>query len=184
MSQAVLISIKPRWCGKIATGEKTIEVRKNYPKLDVPFKGYIYCTKDTKTQFWTGQRYSYADDHSHNAFDRCGNGKVIGEFTCYRVTNLFANSRFWLNEDDVLHTCLTADEIRKYANGARGLYGWRISALKIYDNPLPLSTFKKWFRNCAYSDLGLAIPECEKCTDAGCFVHKPPLSWCFVEELS
>ena len=28
MSKAVLISIKPKWCEKIACGEKTIEVRK------------------------------------------------------------------------------------------------------------------------------------------------------------
>ena len=34
-----------------------------------------------------------------------------------------------------------------------------------------------------YSDLGFAIPDCEKCTDSGCFVQKPPQSWCFVEEL-
>ena len=183
MSQAVLISIKPRWCGKIATGEKTVEVRKKRPNLGAPFKVYIYCTKDAKERFWTGPRYSYADDHSHNAFDKCGNGKVIGEFTCDRVTNMFANSRFWLNEDDVRHTCLTADEIRTYANGANRLYGWHISDLKLYDKPLPLNTFKKWFRECAYSDLGLAIPECEKCTDAGCFVQKPPQSWFFVEEL-
>ena len=44
MSQAVLISIRPKWCSKIANGEKTIEVRKRQPQLDVPFKVYIYCT--------------------------------------------------------------------------------------------------------------------------------------------
>lgn len=183
MSQAVLINIRPKWCSKIANGEKTIEVRKRRPQLDGTFKVYIYCTKDSKEQFWTGPRYSYVDDHSHNMFDKCGNGKVIGDFNCYRVTNLFANSRFWLSEEDILHTCLSANELRKYANGAHELYGWHISDFKLYDKPLPLNTFKKWFRECAYSDLGFAIPDCEKCTDSGCFVQKPPQSWCFVEEL-
>ena len=44
MSKAVLISIRPEWCAKIASGEKTIEVRKTRPKLQTPFKAYIYCT--------------------------------------------------------------------------------------------------------------------------------------------
>lgn len=42
---AVLISIRPKWCEKIISGEKTIEVRKTRPKMDTPFKCYIYCTK-------------------------------------------------------------------------------------------------------------------------------------------
>lgn len=32
MSKAVMISIRPKWCEKIARGEKTIEVRKTRPK--------------------------------------------------------------------------------------------------------------------------------------------------------
>ena len=43
--KAVLISIHPEWCEKIASGEKTLEVRKNRPKLETPFKCYIYRTK-------------------------------------------------------------------------------------------------------------------------------------------
>ena len=34
--KAVLISIRPQWCEKIASGEKTIEVRKTRPKLETP----------------------------------------------------------------------------------------------------------------------------------------------------
>lgn len=44
MSKAVMLSIRPKWCEKIVSGEKTIEVRKTRPKLDMPFRGYIYCT--------------------------------------------------------------------------------------------------------------------------------------------
>ena len=44
MSKAVLISIRPKWVERIANGEKTIEVRKTRPKLETPFKCYIYCT--------------------------------------------------------------------------------------------------------------------------------------------
>lgn len=42
---AVLINIRPKWCEKIASGEKTIEVRKTKPKLLTPFKCYIYCCR-------------------------------------------------------------------------------------------------------------------------------------------
>ena len=35
--KAVLMSIKPKWCEKIFSGEKTIEVRKTAPK-ETPFK--------------------------------------------------------------------------------------------------------------------------------------------------
>lgn len=42
--KSVLISIQPRWCELIASGKKTIEIRKTKPKLETPFKVYIYCT--------------------------------------------------------------------------------------------------------------------------------------------
>ena len=45
MNKAVMISIQPKWCELIASGKKTIEVRKSEPKLDIPFQVYIYQTK-------------------------------------------------------------------------------------------------------------------------------------------
>ena len=45
MGKAVLISIQPKWCERIATKRKTIELRKSKPNLKPPFKCYIYCTK-------------------------------------------------------------------------------------------------------------------------------------------
>ena len=41
MDKSVLISIRPKWCELIASGEKTIEVRKTRPKLETPFKGWV-----------------------------------------------------------------------------------------------------------------------------------------------
>ena len=49
MSKAVLISIRPEWCEKIINGQKTIEERKTRPKMNPPFKCYIYCTKPEET---------------------------------------------------------------------------------------------------------------------------------------
>ena len=44
-NKAILISIRPKWCKKIANLRKTVEIRKAAPSLEVPFKCYIYCTK-------------------------------------------------------------------------------------------------------------------------------------------
>ena len=182
MSKAVLISIRPEWVQKIGEGKKTIEVRKTRPKLIPPFKCYIYCTLPRKNKSHV-MRLSICDDDGET---REMNAKVVGEFTCNTVTNLFSNSRFWLNEDDVLQTCLSAAEMRKYANGANGLYGWHISDLKIYDTPKELPQFRKC---CGTQD-------CDKCQFwentgeyAGCLtseerrLNRAPQSWCYVEEL-
>lgn len=99
----VLISIRPQWCEKITSGEKTIEVRKSAPK-EVPFKVYIYCTKHGKQFFHNGIgekeclfknpdtgkiKFDYAfevmcckNDYSKDNFL---SGKVIGEFICDKV---------------------------------------------------------------------------------------------------
>ena len=73
MAKAVLISIRPEWVEKIARGEKTVEVRKTRPKLDTPFKCYIYCTQGNDARRLRGSW-----------------GKVIGEFICDRVETIKA----------------------------------------------------------------------------------------------
>lgn len=105
MGKAVLISIRPKWCELIANGKKTVEVRKNSPKLKTPFKCYIYCTKPSKRHQTIcgcmvlnndelfrhprkGIKYGDSielmceDDYSADNFL---NGKVIGEFTCRTI---------------------------------------------------------------------------------------------------
>lgn len=175
MSRAVLISIRPEWVKKILAGEKTIEVRKTRPKLETPFKCYIYCTNSgVATGMW-GKH-----------------GKVVGEFTCNKVTNLFSNSRFWLNEDDVLQACMSAAEIRKYADGANGLYGWHISDLKIYDQPKELNEFwlppelyceKERCGGCPYDQVADVNGEYSFDCEWKRPLTRPPQSWCYVEEL-
>ena len=70
----VLISIQPKWCELIASGIKTVEVRKTKPKIETPFKCYIYCTK---------QFYRKGDGYFQGKY--CG--KVIGEFVCDCIAN-------------------------------------------------------------------------------------------------
>ena len=111
----VLISIRPEWCQKIISGEKTIEVRKTWPKIKTPFRCHIYCTKGRP--------------------DMGRNGKVIGEFTCDEMLCFPADSAIpWFLSRDA---CLTAKEIHDYLGEKAGFF-WHISDLKIYDVPLEL----------------------------------------------
>lgn len=155
MRKDVLLSVGPKWCGLIAAGKKTLEIRKSKPKLEVPFKVYIYCTKGRTVHFWKSKTYSYADDRSHNAFDLCGDGKIIGEFVCdrvYQYTTTNMKDGVDIAENEVIsNSCLTWDELDAYEHSAEprencvylvGLYCWHITDLKIYEQPEDL--FLTW----------------------------------------
>ena len=110
MAKAVLISIRPEWVKKILDGEKTLEVRKNRPNMETPFKVYIYCTNQKNVILWNARSYIYVDDHNHNAFDRCWNGSVVGEFVCDKITWLnhvgFSGVRLCFQKEAALETKL------------------------------------------------------------------------------
>ena len=169
MSKAVMLSIRPKWCEKIASGEKTIEVRKTRPKLDTPFKVYIYCTSgrpDLNIPISPERlMQDYLDTGSMKSLNcPLGNGKVIGEFTCDRIYGLAP-----LNHapDDVeQQACMTREEIVRYLKGVG--YGWHISDLRIYDAPRELSEFTG-LRDTRF---GAAPYD----------IKRPPQSWCYVEE--
>lgn len=173
MSKAVMLSVRPKWVEKIANGEKTIEVRKTKPKLETPFKCYIYCTLP---------KYPHEDfiatDYPRPQF--YGGGKVIGEFTCDRIYELAP-----LNHapDDVeKQTCLTREEIVNYLKGTG--YGWHISDLRIYDTPKELIEFYTWEKCKSCSKSGYESTAC--IYDENCMIPaaitKAPQSWCYVEE--
>lgn len=168
-NKAVLISIRPKWVNLIASGQKTIEVRKVRPKIDTPFKCYIYQTLP-KSGDWNEQ-----------------DGRVIGEFVCDNVEEYHYGTDF--NEKLVhmsfrLSAVMTPKELFKYA-GKNTVYGWHITNLKIYNKPKKLEEFWK--------------PQCERVSDCGCcpkfdgtnmacsrilIITRPPQSYCFVEELT
>lgn len=192
--KAVLISIQPKWVEKIANGEKTIEVRKTAPK-QVPFKCYIYCSKDNaneivllknyKNRFIFGD-YRNADGH----FYTIANGKVIGEFICDKIDEIVPDynpvtTKFYYGYvADTEATCLSEEELQKYGKN-KSLYFWHISDLKIYDKPKELSEFytKKTCNSCKKS--GYESTACMY--DEDCKVPMPitraPQSWQYVEEL-
>ena len=164
--KSVLISIRPKWCDLIASGEKTIEVRKTRPKIETPFKCYIYCTGVKSMNL---RDYVVAHQATGGAVDDWS-GKVIGEFVCDNVfllrpytydggsadleqRKLIQTFEGSSNDNEILSaTCLSQDEIFDYIGVGNYGYGWHISDLKIYDKPKELSEFtaadKKAIRQC------------------------------------
>lgn len=168
MSKAVLISIRPEWCKKIASGQKTIEVRKTRPKIETPFKCYIYCTEGKlNDDLWLRRK---------GCVDKICNGKVIGEFVCDGVLSHCESSNADLAEQQ---GCIRREKLFEYSQG-RELYGWHISDLVIYDKPKELVAFRKPcfnFHICEY-----CVLDSEKCK-YDIPIERPPQSWCYVEEL-
>ena len=187
MSKSVLISIQPFWVfliiackmGWAIDKEKTIEVRKSFPKdKDWNRNVEIYCSKDKESFGKIPKEYQPLMAKFL--------GKVIGEFVCDKVNMSLVgykdgNPCYW----DLLDgSCLSKEEIMDYGKWGV-LYGWHISDLKIYDKPKELSDFRK---PCPYTDGTYCIEnKCEYYGDwtgvCHCWVEIPPQSWCYVEEL-
>ena len=157
--KSVLISIQPKWCELIANGEKTVEVRKTRPRIDVPFKVYIYETQGrAETPF--------VDEDGHEIFK--GRGQVIGEFVCEKITKAECGKYCTLSPSQ---TKVDALDLLEYAD-TKPVYGWHISDLVIYDDPKELSEF----RLSEYRYGKIMLPPRN--------ITRPPQSWCYVEERS
>ncbi len=184
----VLVSIQPKWCELIASGKKTVEVRKTKPKIETPFKCYIYCTKDNTFAEKTLRGF---DDNGKAIYYKANKGKVIGEFVCDAIFPISCyysdtNARFIHSEQPF--TCLTDKQMIDYlGNGVEG-YGWHISDLVVYDEPRELCEFfqVKAIRGYHKKDEpktdGINIPRLLNSTRFEVnFLTRPPQSWCYIE---
>jgi len=208
---SIMQSIKPQYCEFIAVGRKGYEVRKTGPKLDTPFKVYIYCTRDKGILFYRSRHTNdfivykpkfYKDteilllQNGHTVF----NGKVIGEYICDEIQEWVFDNEYTrsydISDDDLALTCLTQEQLWEYGKG-KTLYGYHITNLKIYDEPKELSEF---YTICNKDDLdqcgdckyiescGASFP-CEDGGDWWCSVdNKKPFtlpfqSWGYVYEI-
>ena len=179
MKKAVLISIQPKWCELIANSKKTVEVRKTRPKLDTPFKCYIYCTLSGSNEFFKEDCNGDIAEWNKNKM-ALKKGKVIGEFVCDEI--IVAELGHYCNIS-CEEAQLDIFDLMDYAD-EKTVYGWRISNLVIYDKPKELSEFKKINQPCWYGEMGISKRDCPKCKNKECFIQRPPQSWCYVEELS
>lgn len=196
--KSVLISIHPKWCDLIASGKKTIEVRRTRPNIETPFKCYVYETKARSDM------PTFVDEDGHVLYT--GRGQVIGEFICDNVfllrpytydggsadleqRKLIQTFEGSSKDNEILSaTCLSQDEIFDYIGVDNYGYGWHISDLKIYDKPRELSEFG---RGCDAEHINeIHCRDCKKlvsfddCCEVMCKpLNRPPQSWCYVEEL-
>lgn len=181
--KSVLISINPKWCELIASGKKTIEVRKTRPNIETPFKCYIYQTMMV---------YNSVSKKNDGLRPHLVPGKVIGVFVCDKIYDIephydtpnFCNQYVcgWNAGDD--DDCLSFSDLNAYLCGKHG-YGWHISDLKIYEKPKELSEFR---RHCKNIDLlcfccDRAITHDDGYVSCNSKISRPPQSYMFVEEL-
>lgn len=197
MAKAVLISIRPEWVEKILTGKKTLEVRKTRPKLETPFKCYIYCTNSGVSAGMWGKH-----------------GKVVGEFVCDKIDIIqrrgipenfdycYLSLNEWGNDDieteirDIRESCIPKEKLNAYAGKTPVLYAWHISELKIYEKPRVISEFTPNCRfliddgECQYREVLCDRQRIDYNPDGSPNVvlcerrlQRPPNSWCYVEEL-
>lgn len=185
--KSVLISIRPEWVEKILKGEKTIEVRKSRPKIETPFKCYIYCTK-AKSQWLSNYEGAYENSTGEIVYAQ---QHIIGEFLCDKVYNLvnafggimFADENLNQLEPQLFRdmSCLTDEQTEEYLGNKDG-YGWHISDLKIYDKTKELSKFKISCnrKNLCYSCNRFTGKPWDICNNT---ITCPPKSWCYVDEV-
>ncbi len=176
--KSVLISIQPKWCELIASGKKTVEVRKTKPKLETSFKVYIYETKAL-----------YKPNGCKCLYE--GNGKVIGHFICDKIVEFPHDPYDPAFSETADLSCVGIDGLSEYLGHKDYGYGWHISDLVIYDKPRELSEFyiycgdnpkcdgceAHYFSNteCGKEDYCCSIID-------GCKpIKRPPQSWCYVE---
>lgn len=193
MSKAVLLSVRPNWCKLIWAGMKTVEVRKTRPKLETPFRVYIYCTKAPEKlitiikdgEDWCGEVYHGKPVFikwdgvaiPDNPIDR-GTQMVVGEFICDDIRRI--GPEYCVVKEDIesaiAGSCLTVPQVKDYAGWKSGLsyadlkdlYGWHISELRIYDKPRTIQDFTG-LRETRFGMMPVKI-------------QRPPQSWCYVED--
>lgn len=139
-------------------------------------------------------------------------GRVIGEFTCKKITGIthvgetgswepaslyvMAPESYYKPADELLEAaCMSKETAEKYLKGRDGC-GWHISDLKVYDSPKPLSDFSKHGFSSLFGTNVCGNESCEYYEPSGdrmvpptcglnghCILHRAPQSWCYVEEL-
>ena len=192
MSKQILLSIRPEWVAKILNGEKTIEVRKRFPKDYVGWV-YIYCTKDRKTKLSSSSlQYYVVDNKDYKDYLGNWNGKVLARLWCDKVETIslpytYFGTNKWvscenertlqtetIDEQELLKkSCISEEQIYKYLNFKKSPkqvgYAIHISKLEIFDEPKELSEFNYWKDKSEY----------------GCWYEnkltKAPQNYCYIE---
>lgn len=206
--KAIILSIRPEWCNLIIRGQKTLEVRKTRPKMETPFRVYVYCTKAPQqliTIFKDGEETMDAEIHHGKPvfvkFDKLlpdsVRGKtqmVVGEFVCDDTRRI--GPEYCIVKEDIetaiAGSCLSIKQVKEYAGWDIGmnyadmkdLYGWHISNFKLYEEPVKLKDF--WgMKPCKHGGDCCTCLQWDNMKEECCasrYISRPPQSWCYMED--
>lgn len=194
--KSILMSIKPKWVAEILNGNKTLEIRKKFPKDYVGWV-YIYCTKEKPYLFkdydfdLTGEHCFIASDEPYPDDEQYLSGKVVARFWCDKVSeyingvsvdNLNNGEKYsyfdYINDKVLEKSCLTDNELRNYCEDL-AFSAIHITKLEIFDKPKEISEFKHIVIKQNYANNGSKTYKE--------YFSKPlsraPQSWCWVEVL-
>lgn len=174
----ILMSVHGEWIAKMASGEKTGELRKTWPKnIPTPFRVRLYCTRTRGEEvlLLDGKGGATIGDYQNTQNGwQIGNGFVVGEFICpgRTIVKSYTEGRLGQLLDRLAEisriTCLSIEEIVEYlGEGGTGSV-WKIQDLKIYERPIELHRF--------------FMPG-TKAGDWAHHVERAPQSWCYIENL-
>lgn len=114
--KAIIQSYSPEEVERIARGEQTIKICKTAPKLETPFKVYMYCTKERMTRVPSLYAYLHKNEPrvcaEYGTIEKWGeigdvivnphlaskhvsfgmHGKVIGSFVCDKVEEIMVKA--------------------------------------------------------------------------------------------
>lgn len=186
--KAILMSIRPEWVAKILNGEKTIEIRKKFPKDYVGWV-YIYCTAEDKNGYLIRNRSTKKCEFTYNGFVKSvcwsANRKVIARFWCDKVEKIrsYLEPEQWYMTSDLggsgllKKSCLTFKELDDYLLSGEG-YAIHITKLVIFDKPKEINEFFV-FSHIANGVDAHNQPKQFKILKP---LTRAPQSWCYIED--
>lgn len=191
--KAILMSIRPEWVAKILNGEKTIEIRKKFPKDYVGWV-YIYVTKGKDRLVWDIDGHICIDNEHYAYGDEELNGKVVARFWCDKVEEIVFSLKGMetksLNTKELLKSsCLTNEQLENYLPTSNGK-AIHITKLEIFDKPKEIGEFRKycdkhfnwWTNKCLGCKAYTPDTDIEDyCNKNKLSLTRAPESWCYVE---
>ena len=204
--KAIMMSIRPQHVAKILNGEKTIEIRKKFPKDYVGWV-YIYLTKDRKQCLVRNNinKTYHLDTCYWDEFESNLNGKVVARFWCDKVEEIkyhfgYYDMGEWAESYILENSCLSAEELDDYLQASKEydetkvsrVYGYaiHITKLEIFNKPKEIGEFRRycdkhfnwWTIRCL--DCKAYTPDTDiedYCNENKLVLTRAPESWCYVE---
>ena len=195
--RSIVISINPKWVCRILNGDKTLEIRKLFPKDYIGWI-FIYVTKDKPYLYYyrgvCRREYACSDKKISGTV----NGKVVARFWCDKVEEIKqypSQNAYdeWYSEYDTRSltadelrkkSCLTYQELKAYLGYKIG-YAIHITRLEVFDKPMELNEFRPYEYSlyCAWTNCNCLFhtkEECSKCKET--HIQKAPQSWQYIED--